>query len=130
MLHITGLFAALLSILIIVLAYKVVAFRRDKKVGIGDAGDTNGILAIRTHANALEYIPMLLILMGIYEINGGSPMVLYIIGSLLVVARLMHAFGLSKSAGVSIGRFYGTALTWILTVTLSGFNIYLYVLKL
>lgn len=130
MLHITSLFAALLGLLIIILAYNVVAFRRTKKVGIGDAGDKEGILAIRAHANALEYIPMLLILMGTYEINGGSSMTLYILGSLVVIARVMHAMGLSSSAGVSFGRFYGTALTWILTVTLAGLNIYRFILQM
>lgn len=130
MLHITSLFAGLLGFLIIFLAYKVVAFRQNKKVGIGDAGHKDGILVIRTHANALEYIPMFLILMGLYESNGGSPMVLYIVGSVMVVARLLHAMGLSKTAGTSFGRFYGTLFTWIMILTLSGLNIYRFVLQM
>ncbi|MFK8010899.1 MAG: MAPEG family protein [Marinicellaceae bacterium] len=130
MLQITGLFASILGILIILLAYKVVSFRRSNKVGIGDNGDKSGILAIRAHANAIEYIPMLVILMGIYEVNGGNVTVLYVIGALAVVARFMHAFGLSKSAGVSTGRFYGTALTWLITVVLSVLNIVNFALKL
>jgi hypothetical protein len=130
MLHITSLFAGLLGFLIIFLAYKVVVFRQNKKVGVGDAGDKDGILAIRTHANALEYIPMLLILMGLYESNGGSSLVLYIIGSLIVVARVLHAMGLSKSAGKTFGRFYGTLLTWILTLTLAGLNIYRFIIQM
>ena len=130
MLHITSLFAALLALLIIFLAYKVVTFRQKKKVGIGDAGDKGGQLAIRAHANALEYIPMLLILMGMYEVNGGSSLVLYIIGSLIVIARIIHAMGLSRSAGTSFGRFYGTLITWIMTITLAGLNIYRFIIQM
>lgn len=130
MLHITSLFASLLGLLILYLAFKVVLFRRSKKIGIGDNGDKKGLLAIRTHANAIEYIPMLLILMAIYEINGGSATVLYIIGGLSVIARFMHAMGLSKSAGVSIGRLYGTTLTWLLIITLAGLNIAYFLMHL
>lgn len=127
MLHITGLFAGIFGLLIIILAYNVVNFRRTKKVGIGDNGDKAGLLAIRAHANAVEYIPMLIILMGLYEANGGISMVLYIIGGLAVFGRIIHAFGLSKSAGVTTGRFYGTLITWLSIVTLAVLNIFNYI---
>lgn len=130
MLHITGLFAGILGLLIIFLAFKVVVFRRTKKVGIGDNGDMAGQLIIRTHGNAVEYIPMMLILMGFYELNGGSALVLYIMGGLTVLSRIMHAFGLSKSAGISTGRFYGTALTWLIIVVLAVLNIVKFIMHL
>ncbi len=126
MLHITSLYAAILALIIIFLAYKVVVFRKTKKVGLGDNGDSEGLQAIRVHANAVEYIPMIIILMGLYEANGGNHLALNIIGVLAVVARMLHAFGLSKTAGISFGRFYGTALTWLVTVVLAGLNIYTY----
>jgi len=130
MLHITGLFTGIFALLIIFLAYKVVVFRRTKKVGIGDNGDVIGQCVIRTHANAVEYIPMMILLMAAYELNGGSGMVLYIIGGLSVLARVMHASGLSKSAGVTTGRFYGTVLTWLIIVTLAVLNILKFVMSL
>jgi uncharacterized membrane protein YecN with MAPEG domain len=123
MLQITGLYASLLGLLIIFLAYKVVVFRRNQKVGLGDNGDIQGQKVIRCHANAVEYVPILIILMAIYELNGGSALVLNIIGVLAVVCRMLHALGLSKSGGVSTGRFYGTLITWLLIVTLAGLNI-------
>ena len=126
MLHITSLYASLLALIIIFLAFKVVVFRKTKKVGLGDNGDADGLQAIRVHANAVEYIPMIVILMALYEVNDGSHLILNILGVLAVVARLLHAFGLSKSAGISFGRFYGTAVTWLVTVVLAGLNIYTY----
>jgi len=130
MLHITGLFASLFGLLVIILAYKVVVFRRTKKVGLGDNGDMQGQLVIRTHANAVEYLPLLLILMGIYEINGGNHLVLYVFGVLSFIGRIWHAFGLSKSAGVSSGRFYGTALTWLTIVVFAVLNMINFALNL
>ena len=130
MLIITSLYASILAILVIYLAYKVVDFRRVKSVGIGDNGDKDGLRSIRVHANAVEYIPMIVILMGIYEVNGGSTLMLHIIGTLAVISRLLHATGLSKSAGTTFGRFVGTLLTWIITLVLAGLNIYHFVTSL
>lgn len=129
MLAITSLYASILAILIIFLAFKVVVFRRSKSVGIGDNGDKDGLRAIRVHANAVEYIPMIVILMGVYEANGGSLLLLHVVGSVAVIARMLHAMGLSKSAGATFGRLVGTLLTWIITLLLSALNIYHFILQ-
>ena len=130
MLIITSLYASILALLVIFLAYKVVNFRQTKSVGLGDNGDKDGMRAIRVHANAVEYIPMMIILMGIYEANGGSTIMLHIIGAVAVIARILHATGLSKSAGTTFGRFVGTLLTWITTLVLAGLNIYHFINQL
>lgn len=130
MLIITSLYASILALLVIFLAYKVVNFRQTKSVGLGDNGDKDGMRAIRVHANAVEYVPMMIILMGIYEANGGSAIMLHIIGTVAVIARVLHATGLSKSAGTTFGRFVGTLLTWITTLVLAGLNIYHFINQL
>ena len=40
----------------------------------------------------------------------------------LLLGRLLHAFGLSRSGGYSFGRFTGTVLTWLvfLAMALAG----------
>ena len=91
---------------------------------MGARGD--GLRANRVHANAVEYVPMIVILMAIYEVNDGSSMVLHIIGAVAVIGRILHATGLSKSAGTTFGRFVGTLLTWTITLVLAGLNIYHY----
>ncbi|HFC29746.1 MAG TPA: MAPEG family protein, partial [Oceanospirillales bacterium] len=58
MLHITSLYASILGILMIFLAFRVANFRKEKQVGLGDNGDSKGMKLIRTHANAVEYIPI------------------------------------------------------------------------
>lgn len=116
LLPITGLYAALLGILIIVLVLRVVAKRFKQRIGVGDGGDRALLLAIRAHGNASETIPIALILLAALELNDGSAQTLHCFGITLVVARLLHAFGLSRSPKASPGRFVGTVLT--LTVIL------------
>jgi uncharacterized membrane protein YecN with MAPEG domain len=123
MLLITGFYASLLALIILWLCYKVVVFRRVKRVEIGDGGDEVGIRHIRAQQNAVEYIPMVLILMGTYELNQGNPYLLHAIGAAMVLARLIHPSGFVNKKGVSFGRFYGTAMTWLCLLLLAGLNV-------
>jgi len=123
MLHITGLYASILALIVIWLCYQVVVFRRSKRVEIGDGGDTTGIRHIRAQQNAVEYIPLAIILFAIYELNGGNPWMLHGIGAALVLGRLIHPGGLVKGKGATFGRFYGTAITWLVILLLAGLNI-------
>ena len=59
---ITLLFSALHALLMIVLVYRVVAYRRGAKIGLGDGGDTRLLRRMRVHANFIEYVPMALLL--------------------------------------------------------------------
>lgn len=123
----TPIYAALLALLILVLATKVVLARRKLRIGVGDKGDAKMLQVIRIHANATEYVPLTLILMGFAELNGINVYVLNSCGIALVLGRLMHAHGLSNTIGKSVGRFYGLLLNWLvivfLAVYLIGFSI-------
>ena len=116
---ITGLYAALCALLILALSYRIVALRRRLKVGIGDGGDAGLARAIRAQANAIEYIPLLLVMLLVAENNGAGEVFLHAAGAGLVLARVLHAVGLSGSAGTSVGRFWGTLGTWILLLVLA-----------
>jgi len=117
---ITGLYAALCALLLLALSGRVVALRRRLRVGIGDGGDPALARAIRAQANAIEYIPLLLVMLLIAENNGAGVLLLHACGIALVAARVLHAIGLSASAGTSFGRFWGTLGTWGLLLVLGG----------
>ncbi len=127
MLTITGLYASILAIIILWLCFNVVKFRRGKRVDIGDGGDEIGIRHIRAQQNAVEYIPIALILFAVCEINGGDPIILHITGIALVIARLIHPGGLVNGKGATFGRFYGTLITWLVIIFLAGYNIGKYI---
>jgi uncharacterized membrane protein YecN with MAPEG domain len=116
---ITLLYAGLCTLLVLYLAGRVIAGRRGKKVGIGDGGDHELQRRIRVHANAIEYLPLALILLGGMELNGYPVAVIHAFGVLLLISRLLHAWGLSRHSGVSHGRFIGTLFTLLLMVSMA-----------
>ncbi len=120
---ITGLYAGLFAILLLCLTLNVVRLRREHKIGLLDEGNIALRKAIRMHGNATETIPILLILMGVAESNAASPLLLHIIGSVGLFCRILHAFGISKSSGVSKGRLFGMLGTCLVILFLAIFNI-------
>ena len=63
----------------------------------------------------------------IAENNGASVALVHACGAGLLLARVLHAVGLSGSAGVSFGRFWGILLTWAILLVLGGQLVWHYV---
>lgn len=120
---ITLLYAGLCTILVIFLAVRVVLWRRSHKIGLGHGGDRELQKRMRAHANAVENVPLALILLGGMELNGYNMAVIHGFGSVLVLSRMAHAWGLSHSGGTSKGRFLGSAFTWTLMLAMAVFAI-------
>lgn len=110
--HITGIYAALATLLVLILAARVSLGRRTTRIGIGDGGHHDLIKRIRAHANALENLPLALLLLLILELNQTRPLLLHVFGIVLIVGRVAHAIGLSRTSTTSLGRAIGVALTW------------------
>jgi len=120
---ITPLYAGLLGLLYIALAYNVSRLRVGLKIAIGDGGNHQLNRAIRAHANLTENAPIALILLAAIEAQDFSTTVLHVLGIALVVGRLLHAYGLSRSAGTSFGRSGGILLTWLMILSSSALAI-------
>jgi len=118
-LTITALYASLLAIIFIALSVNIIRLRFKHKVGIGDGGESTLRKAVRVHGN----LPLALILLGCYEIGGAEPNWVHILGGGIVLGRVLHALGLSKSAGTTMPRFIGTMSTFIVLLTLAIVNI-------
>lgn len=119
MASITTLYAALLGLLYIVLAYMVVRARDRNEISLG-LGDKEQLLQpVRVHANLVEYAPIFLILLLLAELGGSPRWLLHLTGALFVIGRVLHAVGLSGKAGASFGRYWGTVLTWLMILGLS-----------
>jgi uncharacterized membrane protein YecN with MAPEG domain len=110
--HITGIYVALATLLVLILAARVSLRRGSAKVGLGGGGDADLIRRIRAHANAVENLPLALLLLLLLELDQTRPLWLHVFGCVLIIGRILHAIGLSRSAGGSGGRFVGTLLTW------------------
>ena len=126
MLSISPIYASILIALIIFLAYRVTSFRQKETIDLGDEGCSKQMsCAIRAHANAVENIPVSLILLIVMELNNLTPWMLHSFGAILVFARFYHAWGLSRDAGASRGRYFGTLFTWLCILTMVVVNLLL-----
>jgi uncharacterized membrane protein YecN with MAPEG domain len=121
---ITALYAGILGLLITALAINVTVHRAKLKVDIGDGGNAQMLRMIRVHANAVEYVPLGLLLLGLYELDQGWPAVLHAAGIALIVGRVLHVAGLWNTAGLSFGRGAGVTLTWITIAALAVLNLW------
>lgn len=68
--------------------------------------------ASRIHGNFAEYVPFTLLLMLLLELRGLERTWLLVAGGTLLVARLLHWWGLKISSGATLQRQGGVALTW------------------
>jgi uncharacterized protein len=126
-LPITAMYAGILAIFALVLSAKAGFFRG--KIGIsvlfGEPANMELAQRVRVHQNFLEYVPMILILMGIIEINGGSATFLHFAGLLLIVSRIAHAVGLRYDNMAHPGRAIGAGGTMLVTLAAAGYSIWM-----
>lgn len=99
-LFITPMIGAVCAVMLLFLTVRTLLRRRAAGIGIGTGkGGQDDILlsrAIRAHGNFVEYTPMVLILMLLLELRGGSTTTLAVIGCVFVVGRVIHAVGISR----------------------------------
>ena len=128
-LTITALYASLLALVFLTLSFNIIRLRFKLKVGVGDGGERTLTKAIRVHGNFSEYVPFALILLASYELGGADNLWLHILGSSLLLARILHAIGLSKSIGTTMPRLVGMILTFLVMLILAIENIRLFVMS-
>lgn len=111
-LTITAIYAGILALIILALGINVTMHRVKLRISLGDGGNPQMLRMIRLHANAIEYVPLALLLMAIYEINGGWHAALHLIGIALVLARLAQSWNMWSTEIAGPGRIAGQTLTW------------------
>lgn len=116
---ITGLYAGITGLLLVVLYIRISQRRLTTKIGVGSGGDAELEQRVRAHGNLIEAAPFALILLYLIEQTGLGSMYVHALGALFIAARLAHAQGMSTSTGRSTGRFYGSLGTVILLVVMS-----------
>ena len=117
---VTFLYAGLAGILFVILSGLVIRLRFVRKVGIGDGGHADLQQAIRVHANFAEYVPFALLLIAFVETAGYAPTSVNALGIALILARVSHAIGLTRSTGPSVLRFLGTSVTFVVILVSAG----------
>ena len=90
----TALYAAIMTVAMIVLANVVSAKRGRAGISILHGDDLDLALWMRRHGNFIETVPLALLLMMLCEARGLGPTWLHAIGITLLVARALHVIGL------------------------------------
>ncbi len=121
---VTALYGALNALLNVLLAGLVSRLRGRHKVSLGPGEHPAMLVAIRTHANNAEFVPLAIVLLLLAELCGANRVALHVLGGMLLVARIAHAVGMPRRAP-NVFRFAGTALTWGMIVGCAGYVLYL-----
>jgi uncharacterized protein len=111
-LRLSAVYIALIILMGIALTVLVIRQRRSKLIGIGDGGDKTVARMIRVQGNFAENAPYALALLILLPMLGVGAVIIHAVGGLFLVGRIGHAFGLSQSAGSSLGRVGGMVLTF------------------
>ncbi|EIZ80232.1 hypothetical protein WSK_1266 [Novosphingobium sp. Rr 2-17] len=101
------------------LALRTAKLRLGTKILHGDGGNTLLMQRMRAQANFVENTPFALILVAVIEMTGKGGTWLAIVGSVYMLARVLHAFGMD-SAKPNPLRAVGFAIT---TLTLLGLSV-------
>ena len=122
---ITSLYAALLALLFLILSVRVILTRRQERVPVGDGGNPRLCRVIGVHNNFAQYVPFALLLMTFVELAPAPILLVHVLGLLLLVGRILHAWGLSRenfrlrSAGITLTLVViGLAAVYLLWVAL------------
>lgn len=118
-LAVTAIYAGVLSLWIVYLAARVGKARRQHRVLLGDGGVEAVLHACRAHGNAVETIPLALLLMALAEANGAPALALHLVGLVLVAGRAIHGAYFFGGARVLMLRIAGIWMTVLVIVVLA-----------
>jgi len=110
-LAVVGLYAGLNTLILLWITARTGMLRRELKIAIGDGGHPRMIRILRGHANALESVPIALILMLIMAGLGAPVMVLHGLGIALTVGRFLHALHFTAADAPGWQRSVGATLS-------------------
>ncbi|NBW84585.1 MAG: hypothetical protein EBR50_04580 [Proteobacteria bacterium] len=124
--EITLLYASLVTILAIFLAFRVGINRGKTNTLLGEGDSSELLQSIRSHGNLLENAPLALFLLLLIEMQGVADWKLHLIGSSFFLFRILHAYGLSISRESTPYRVLGALGSWVLMLGMSLYGIYIY----
>jgi uncharacterized membrane protein YecN with MAPEG domain len=116
---VTALYAAIIGLLAALLTINVIRNRVGLKIDDGDGGSADMRKCMRAHANLLQLAPLTLLLIGFAETLGTSKYIIHVLGAVLVLARLLSAWGLLSAEGPTPGRQAGAGLTVLVLLAVS-----------
>ncbi|MEH6829925.1 MAG: MAPEG family protein [Sulfitobacter sp.] len=116
MLSITPLYAGLLTLVFLALSVAVIMQRVAVEKADDGADETALNKSMRVQANFVEYVPLGVILMLCAELQGAPSLAIHAMGATLLIGRICHGIGMSRTPQVSALRGGGFLLTALMLV--------------
>lgn len=128
--YVTPFYAALLALVFLRLSMVTIKLRRQLKIAIGAGGNPTMHRAMRVHANFAEYVPLSLVLVFFFELQGAHFLIIHLLGACLLLGRGVHAYGVSREKEDYRYRVFGMLMTFaVLAGSVVGVLV-LYLVKL
>ena len=108
-----------LGVVFIGLAIQVARLRQRDRAAFGDNGSRELRSAIRAHANFVEYVPIITLMVAMLEMSGLPAMRVHVLMGALLVSRLLHPLGMYAAPNTlqfRIGRVGGITITFVLLI--------------
>ncbi|NIP17792.1 MAG: glutathione metabolism protein [Xanthomonadales bacterium] len=121
---VTTIYAAFLGLLLVYLSDQVSRHRKRLGVSLGDGAQEALQRAVRAQGNFVEYTPFGLLLLLLLETEVTDLWLLHLLGVMLLLGRVLHAYGMARPDAALNGRYWGTALTWLMIVGTSLANLW------
>lgn len=116
---ITSIYAALAGLILFFLSIRVIKLRREKRIAIAWNDDIEFKRAMRVHANFTEYVPLSLVLLFFLESQTSNTIWVHVLGCLLILGRVIHAYGVSQVKENFLFRQIGMVLTFTVLISAS-----------
>ena len=116
-LTVTPVVTALLVFLMVGLGLRISRLRGLNQVKFGDGGISALKTLPRAYGNLVEHALPLLLLLLLWELEGAARTGLILMGTAIIVARVVHLIGFAKS--IRALHFGGAALTYLLEAALA-----------
>ena len=107
---VTLLYAGVLALLAVLLANQVLYVR----LRAGALPEWKPHAVERVQANFVENVPLALVLLYLLEVSGVGSIAVHVLGTALVICRVLHAWGMSRYPGANYPRLIGAQGTFLL----------------
>lgn len=121
---VAALYASFLSLMLFYLSISVIRHRRKFQAALGVGNDSQLERLVRVHANFAEYVPFGLLMIFFVEQANFPIWTIHALGVVLVIGRISHAYGVSRSTENFKFRVFGMAATFTVLLTCSGLLFY------
>jgi hypothetical protein len=106
-----ALYAALNALILVWLTLATALVRRRHMVLIGDGGVAHLGRTMRGHANAIENIPVMLVLLGFAAALGAPAVAIHVLGAAFTFGRAVHAWHFTHERAAQWQRATGFGLS-------------------